>query len=290
MNFGTEYERYLAHFEGYLQKKCAEMAFRPEILTESMRYSLLSGGKRVRPVLFFSALEALGCDYHGNENFAVALESIHTYSLIHDDLPAMDNDDFRRGRPSNHKKFGEANAILAGDALLSYAFDLLLGECGRGTGFLRAAQALSRAAGADGMVAGQSADLLYTGENGGEAELLWIYRNKTGRLIAAPLIMAACIAGKYEEEAEAFGLELGKLFQIADDILDATGESEKLGKTVGKDAAEQKLTAVKVYSLSGAQDKAEKSAARCRDILGSMELADTAFLSGIVDYVLKRDR
>lgn len=290
MNFHDRYEIYRAHFETYLQKKCAEMAFEPKILTESMRYSLLSGGKRVRPVLFFGALAAFGADYRGNEDFAVALESIHTYSLIHDDLPAMDNDDFRRGRLSNHKVFGEANAILAGDALLSYAFDLLLAACGRGEGYLRAAQALSKAAGAAGMVAGQSADLLYTGENGGETELLWIYRNKTGRLIAAPLVMAACIAEKYAAEAEEFGLELGNLFQLTDDILDASGESEKIGKTVGKDEAEQKLTAVKVYTLAGARERAEVCAARCKTILAAMKDADTAFLYGIVDYVLKRDR
>ena len=290
MKFLDQYEEYRVYFETCLHKACAEMAFQPKILTESMCYSLLSGGKRVRPVLFFCTLDAFGVDYRDEKNFAIALECIHTYSLIHDDLPAMDNDDFRRGRPSNHKMFGEANAILAGDALLSFAFDLLLGECGRGNGFLRAAQSLSRAAGALGMVAGQSADLLYTGENGGEKELLWIYRHKTGCLMAAPLIMAACIAGRYRQEAEAFGMELGNLFQLTDDILDAVGEKEKLGKTTGKDAAEQKLTAVKVYSVSGARAKAQESALRCYAILDRMRDAQMDFLREFVDYVLERDR
>lgn len=290
MNFSERYEGYRAHFEEYLRRICENMAFEPAILTESMRYSLLSGGKRVRPVLFFAALEAFGAPVAGNEAFALALECIHTYSLIHDDLPAMDNDDFRRGRPSNHKVFGEANAILAGDALLSYAFDLLLAECGRGEGYLAAARVLSKAAGAEGMVAGQSRDLLYTGENAGEGELLAIYRDKTGRLIAAPLVMAACIAGKYRGEAEAFGLALGDLFQLTDDILDAVGESGKLGKSVGKDEAERKLTAVRVFTLDGARARADACAERCRMQLAAMDGADTAFLEEFVGYVLNRDR
>lgn len=290
MNFSQKYESYRAHFEAYLQKMCAGMAFKPEVLTESMRYSLLSGGKRVRPVLFFSALEAFGLSCCGEEKLAFALECIHTYSLIHDDLPAMDNDDFRRGRPSNHKAFGEANAILAGDALLSYAFDLTLEEAERDAEHLHAARALSRAAGADGMVAGQSLDLLCTGGRGGERELLEIYRNKTGRLIAAPVVMAAILAGRYETEAEAFGLMLGALFQFTDDILDTVGECSALGKSVGKDAQEDKLTAVKVFGLEGAREQADACARKCLAALHKMTGADTAFLAEFVGYVRRRDR
>ncbi len=289
MTFEEKYEEYRAHFEEYLSSACASMAFSPAILTESMRYSLLSGGKRVRPVLFFAALQAFGLDYHGEEGLAFALECIHTYSLIHDDLPAMDDDDMRRGRPSNHKVFGEANAILAGDALLSYAFDLLLAQAGRSRRHLSAARTLSKAAGAEGMVAGQSADLLYTGKNGGEEELAFIYRNKTGRLMAAPVAMAADLAGRNRSEAEAFGLELGRLFQLTDDILDEVGESAALGKTTGKDAAEDKLTAVKIYGLQGARERAAASAALCERLLGEME-ADGTFLSALVSHVLRRDR
>ncbi len=290
MNFRAQYEIYRSHFEQYLQNMCAGMSFKPDVLTESMRYSLLSGGKRVRPVLFFSALEAFGRSFCGEEPLAFALECIHTYSLIHDDLPAMDNDDFRRGRPSNHKAFGEANAILAGDALLSYAFDIMLSECSRGTGYLRAAPALSRAAGAEGMVSGQSLDLLCTGGTGGEGELREIYRNKTGRLIAAPVIMAAVLAGGDVRQAEEFGLALGDLFQLTDDILDAVGSREVLGKSVGKDVQEDKLTAVKVYGLAGAREHSEACADRCLDILHTMAGTDTAFLSEFVGYVSRRDR
>ncbi len=288
-NFSQKYEEYRAHFESHLQSACASMDFQPSVLTESMRYSLRSGGKRVRPVLFFAALEAFGVGYRGEETLAFALECIHTYSLIHDDLPAMDDDDMRRGRPSNHKVFGEANAILAGDALLSYAFDLLLKEAGRDVRHLAAARTLSKAAGADGMVAGQSADLLYTGKNGGEEELRFIYQNKTGRLMAAPVAMAADLAGKSRREAEAFGLALGELFQLTDDILDEVGESAALGKTAGKDALEDKLTAVKIYGLAGARTQAAECAARCKKLLADMD-AEGEFLAALVDNVLGRDR
>ncbi len=290
MNFQEQFEIYRTHFETYLENRCAGMAFEPQILTESMRYSLLSGGKRIRPVLFFSALEAFGLSFAGEEPLAFALECIHTYSLIHDDLPAMDNDDFRRGRPSNHKVFGEANAILAGDALLSYAFDCMLSECGRDRAHLCAAQALSRAAGAEGMVAGQSLDLLCTGKPGDEKALLAIYRNKTGRLIAAPVVMAAILSGQYQKEAEAFGLALGALFQLTDDILDAVGNRAALGKSIGKDAQEGKLTAVSVYGLEGARRQADESARKCLDVLHTMESADTGFLTQLTEYVRGRDR
>ena len=288
MNFPDQYEFYRMQFETYLQNQCAGMTFQPQILTDSMRYSLLSGGKRVRPVLFFAALDAFGTAYADEQPLAFALECIHTYSLIHDDLPAMDNDDFRRGRPSNHKAFGEANAILAGDALLSLAFETALSECSRGERHLFAAQELARAAGPSGMVAGQSRDLLCTGGTGSEEDLLQIYRDKTGRLIAAPVVMAALLAGEYEEEAKKYGLSLGALFQITDDILDETGSRDVLGKSVGKDAQEGKLTAVSVYGLDGARRLADDYVRRCRETLQSMRKADTTFLAGMVDYVRGR--
>ncbi|MDE6676920.1 MAG: polyprenyl synthetase family protein, partial [Clostridia bacterium] len=162
-----------------------------EVLQESIRYSLLAGGKRIRPVLFLAMLETLGLDYHNERALAVAIECIHTYSLIHDDLPAMDNDDFRRGKPSNHKVFGEANAILAGDGLLSYAFELLIRECYKGVQWVNAAKTLAEAAGLQGMVAGQSADILHSGKpvgEVGEVELEMIHYHKTANLIAAPLV------------------------------------------------------------------------------------------------------
>ncbi len=289
MNFQARYDRYLDVFERGLQAFCGDMRYEPPVLTESMRYSLLSGGKRVRPVLFFAALDLFGLPYPERLPLAIALECIHTYSLIHDDLPAMDNDDFRRGRPSNHKRFGEGNAILAGDALLSLAFDLLLRESKEDPRALEAAIELSRAAGAEGMIAGQSADLLYTAnETCGERELSFVYVHKTGKLIAAPLCMAAAIAGREKEQMRAFGEELGTLFQLTDDILDMKGESAKMGKTLGKDEKERKLTCVGVYGLRASEELADACAARCllalKDISG-----DVGFLSDFVSLVRNRN-
>ena len=289
MNYQEQYDAYLARAKRALEDACRRYLPAESQVCQAARYSLMGGGKRVRAVLVLSVCDMLGGDAAAAEQFAAAVEMLHCYSLIHDDLPAMDDDDMRRGRPSNHKVFGEANAILAGDALLSYAFDILLREAGRGGRHLSAARTLSVAAGADGMVAGQSADLLYTGKNGGEEELRFIYRNKTGRLMAAPVAMAADLAGKNRTEAEAFGIALGELFQLTDDILDEVGESAALGKTAGKDAAEDKLTAVKIYGLEGAREKAAACAARCHDLLSAMD-ADKKFLAALVDLVLKRDR
>ncbi|MDE5547413.1 MAG: polyprenyl synthetase family protein, partial [Clostridia bacterium] len=139
LNFHEQYEHYRCTAEELLQKAVEEMPCGTQLLKESIAYSLLAGGKRIRPVLFLAAADALGVDYRQASDFAVALECIHTYSLIHDDLPAMDNDDFRRGKPSNHKVFGEGHAILAGDGLLSYAFELLLAQCAKGENYINAA-------------------------------------------------------------------------------------------------------------------------------------------------------
>ncbi len=253
MSFSAEYERYRAAFEAALIKKidtASQGAF-PSVLWESMRYSLLSGGKRIRPVLFLAALDGMGLAWEEEMPIAVAIECIHTYSLIHDDLPSMDNDDYRRGKPSNHKKFGEANAILAGDGLLSWACELLIKEGARGERYLEAAKILIHAAGVYGMVAGQAADLMW--QTGGDRELNFLYENKTGKLISAPLEMASALAGNCGRAAwKLFGEALGKLFQLTDDLLDAAS---------GED--ENRLTAVVVYGYSGAEELADACAAEC---------------------------
>ncbi len=287
MNFSVRYELYRGFFERALTEKCERMDLSPQILAESMQYSLLSGGKRIRPILFLSTLDALGADYARETDLAVAIECIHTYSLIHDDLPAMDNDDYRRGRLSNHKMFGEGNAVLAGDGLLSYAFDLLLREGMRGKDHLLAALELSSAAGVQGMVAGQSADLGSEGCGTDEERLYFIHENKTARMIAAPLAMAGILAHGDTDALRAFGRELGHLFQITDDILDVIGVG--MGKTLGKDDEEGKLTAVKVYGMRGAERAADECAARCEDLLQTLSF-DPSFLAGVVGLVRKRNR
>lgn len=285
--FQHQYQIYADCFETALHSFCAKMCYRPSVLAESMRYSLLSGGKRVRPVLFFAALDLFGEDYGKEMGFALALECIHTYSLIHDDLPAMDNDDYRRGTLSNHKVYGEANAILAGDALLSEAFSLLLRESARGIKYNAAAQYLGEAAGANGMVAGQSADILYEKKAAGEKELFFIYENKTAKLCQAPVVMAAILAERDVRQAESFGKHLGILFQLTDDILDAKGESGKMGKTLGKDAEEDKLTCVKIFGMEKSDKIADEYAQMCYDDLRQMGGND--FFVNLVRFVRERD-
>ncbi len=292
MNYQTKYEEYRLFTETALKQAVSDMQCHTQILQESISYSLMAGGKRIRPVLFLAMLDALGIDYRKEQAFAVAIECIHTYSLIHDDLPAMDNDDFRRGKPSNHKVFGEANAILAGDGLLSYAFEVLIGECYKGVRYVNASKTLAAAAGLQGMVAGQSADLLHSGKpigEVGEKELQMIHFHKTADLIAAPLVMAANLAEKHEEEVRAFGLSLGYLFQITDDILDETGKAEEVGKTLGKDKTEGKLTCVKVYGLEKAMRLSREMTENCLSLLRKID-ADTSFLEQLVINLSNRNK
>ena len=283
----VKYKTYLTAFEGMLEAYCARLTC-PRGLADAMRYSLLAGGKRLRPVLFLAALDAFGGEWERESELALALECIHTYSLIHDDLPAMDNDDLRRGKPSSHKQFGEGNAILAGDALLSEAFTLSVAAA-KDEPHRRAAELLAHAAGAGGMVAGQFLDLACErNENAGEEELCFIYENKTAQLIRAPLMMAAAIAGMNEAPMKEFGTALGVLFQMTDDILDVKGEGGKMGKTLGKDERENKLTCVRVYGLSEAERRADALADRCREALSKAD-ADMSFFWDLVTYVRERD-
>lgn len=289
MTFTEEYKRYLSAAEEAIAAVADAMRFTPPILKESMRYSLLAGGKRVRPVLFFAGLDAFGTDYREEADLAVALECVHTYSLIHDDLPALDNDDFRRGKPSNHKVFGEANAILAGDALLSFACDLMLKAAERGKKHLLAARLLSLAAGAEGMLAGQSADMLWSGKDVGEKELLFLYEHKTGKLLSAPLEMAAVLGDGDLGAAAAFGKNLGVLFQLTDDILDEKGTRDRMGKTVGKDKDEEKLTCVKLFGLESSEKLADEYAARCKESLKRFTKKGD-FFESMVALIRNRDR
>ena len=199
-------------------------------------------------------------------HFACALEMIHTYSLIHDDLPCMDNDDYRRGMPSNHKVFGEANAVLAGDGLLSLAFDTMLAAIANNPcqGEIKAAQAVSEGAGVQGMVAGQVADLASEKSGARDMDTLrFIHVNKTGAMIRASLLAGGCVAGADEEQLKAlsdFGYAYGDLFQMTDDILDVEGSFESMGKTLGKDAQEGKLTYISLVGLEEAKKIAGQTA------------------------------
>lgn len=290
IDFNLRYGKYLSEFESYAEDYAAKLKTEPAILGESMLYSLLNGGKRIRPVLALACAEVLEVPKEEILPFALALEMIHTYSLIHDDLPAMDNDDFRRGKPSSHKQFGEANAILAGDALLNEAYALCFRECVKGEKYALAASFLNECAGAFGMIAGQSADLYFSEKDAevSEDDLNYIYEHKTGKLLLAPVAIASILSGnKYYFPIERFGKLLGRLFQMTDDILDVTGDFSSLGKSIGKDETENKLTCVRLYGLEGAKIRAELCAKECLAVLEGVE-GDTEFLKALVEYVLKR--
>ena len=235
----------------------------PQTLHRAMRYSLFAGGKRIRPILCMEAARAVSDRVEGVERAACALEMVHTYSLIHDDLPALDNDDLRRGRPTSHKVFGDAMAILAGDALLTLAFQVLGALEGVDAG-RRAAMMyeLADAAGTpSGMVAGQVRDLEGEGKTPDPALLEAIHRAKTGALLRASVRIGAVYAGAGERELDAlsrFGEHIGLAFQIVDDLLDVEESSEALGKTAGKDAAQHKITFPAVYGIEESRRMAER--------------------------------
>lgn len=288
-DFDIKYGQYQKIFEDYLAKFCESLDCKPNILKDSLLYSLQLGGKRIRPVLMLSMADLLGLDYSKILNYALALELIHTYSLIHDDLPEMDNDDFRRGKPSNHKVFGVGNAVLAGDGLLNTAYSILLDECFNGNAQVSASKYICDCAGIGGMIAGQSADLLHENDCNIDEEILnFIHLNKT-----AKLIMAACVppsilcGGKYYSEIKTFSHDLGLLFQLIDDVLDVEGSFESMGKSIGKDSSEGKYTAVRLYGLSECKLRADIILDSCIKVLDGLD-GDTEFLKNTVYFVRHR--
>ncbi len=290
--FKEQMDRYCAAFEGVLAQYLQSVHFRPDILNESMRYSLENGGKRLRPALMFAVARMLGSRIEDVSQFALALEMIHTYSLIHDDLPAMDNDDYRRGKPSNHRVFGEGQAILAGDALLNDAYRICFEECTKGKTYIAAATVLCRNAGPDGMIAGQAADLYYQGREGaGKLEAEFIVLHKTAKMIRSAVVVPAIVADMDENIVallDEFGRNFGILFQLTDDMLDVTGDFAKLGKTIGKDAAENKLSYVQLYGMEECAALADHALEVCESILGELPF-DTAFLLSLARYVRGRE-
>ena len=246
---------------------------RPSTIHRAMRHSLFAGGKRVRPILFLAAAEAVAGDAPEALAPACSLELIHTYSLIHDDLPALDNDDFRRGRPTCHKVFGDAMAILAGDALLTRAFQALAeDESAPAERRVALVAELSRAAGTvEGMIGGQVEDLEAEGEPVTAERLDYIHRSKTGALLRGSVRMGAIWAGADEESCASlddYGRHVGFAFQIVDDILDVTADSATLGKTAGKDAEQQKATFPALYGLEESRRKARE---HCDAALAAVE-------------------
>ena len=296
MTFDQTMETYRELVETRLNEHM-ENARIPRQLSTAMAYSLCGGGKRLRPVLTLAA----GDLFHGSREAALplacALEMIHTYSLIHDDLPCMDNDDFRRGKPSSHKEFGEATALLAGDALLSYAFELLSDAAlvwqPQVSSYLVAIQEVARAAGVTGMIAGQVADLASGNDidAGDEEKLRYIHARKTGALLRASVMAGTYLGNPSDADAAAmarFGGLYGMLFQITDDILDVEGSLETLGKTPGKDADGRKLTYPSCFGLEVTKTMAQETAAQAKEIL--LTYGERAwFLNALTDMTLNRN-
>jgi len=267
---------------------------RPAVLQESMLYSLFAGGKRVRPILAMAAYEACGGAAADIVPYASTLELIHTYSLIHDDLPAMDNDDLRRGKPTNHKVYGEAVAILAGDALLTEAFRILSDPSHsnkvKDRDLLKASAEIAAAAGYQGMVAGQVQDILSENAEADAETLQFIHRHKTAALIRASVKAGGILSGSSSEVVGAltsYGENMGHAFQVIDDILDVEGDTEELGKTVGSDEKINKMTYPRLYGL-------ERSRGIAKELVDAAVASLDVFSSGadplreIARYLLER--
>jgi geranylgeranyl diphosphate synthase, type II len=289
-------EGYPEHLREEVEAYLAGLRFADEPaaagLEEAMRYSLLAGGKRIRPVLALATARALGREPREVLPLAAALEFIHTYSLIHDDLPAMDDDDLRRGRPTCHVRYGEDVAILAGDGLYAEAFRHVLSEqAGDPRHLLSAVCELAAATGVNGMVGGQYIDVKGL-VDGGAASLRRLHELKTGRLIGASvecvLLLSGGGGGSTLTHFRSFAAELGLLFQIVDDILDVTGTEVSLGKPQGSDERHGKLTYVSSYGLEGAREMARESHRSARDALARASQDGTGELEQITDFIYTR--
>ncbi|AIS52383.1 farnesyl diphosphate synthase [Thermoanaerobacter kivui] len=267
---------------------------KPEIIYEAMRYSVFAGGKRLRPVLCLSSCELLGGDLNKALPVACAIELIHTYSLIHDDLPAMDNDDLRRGKPTNHKVYGEAIAILAGDGLLNLGYEVLVRYALENPQdyerILKATNEIARASGCKGIIGGQVVDILSQNTKISYEELKFMHEHKTGALIEASVCAGAYIAGATEEDIKVlreYANLIGFAFQIKDDILNVIGEEEKLGKKVGSDKEKGKSTFVNIFGLEKSQEMVREltqNAIRILDRFGKK----AQFLKELSNYLIER--
>lgn len=279
--------------EQALQTELDKTGILDEKLRESMAYSLMAGGKRMRPILLMAAADAVGADGKRFLSVACALEMIHTYSLIHDDLPAMDNDDYRRGRLTNHKVYGDGIAILAGDALLTLAFSVILRQKDvPSERLLRVVDEISRAAGAEGMVGGQVLDLRAENQNISIQDLRKIHMGKTGALFRAALRSGAILGGASAQQLDALTLyaeHFGLTFQITDDILDVVGNAAMIGKPVGSDEKNHKSTYVTLTSLDQARELAQSAAAEAVGALRSFG-DEASFLRQLVIHLVAREQ
>ncbi len=283
---------YANDFEAFLSKLIREERSEYSVLADACRYSLLLGGKRLRPFLIRRFYALCGGKDEYSKNFEAAIEFIHTYSLIHDDLPCMDNDDMRRGKPSCHIKFGEANALLAGDALLTEAFGIASKtENIPPERVVKALGVLSQYAGINGMIGGQTVDLLFENKSADEEVLTLICRLKTGALIKAACTIGCILAGADEEKLNAavcYAEAVGLAFQMVDDILDEVGSEEKLGKPIHSDKENEKSTFVTVFGIENCKSRVADLTEKAKTALNIFG-EDAEELKALADYLCKRE-
>ena len=294
MTFSEKLLHYKNITEAGLERYTRFVPKKQEKLFEAMKYSLLAGGKRIRPVLTFEFARLCGGREESALPAACAVEMIHTFSLIHDDLPCMDNDDMRRGRKSCHRQFDEATALLAGDALEIYPFEILYDSVGYGVSAentLKMVKLLAEYAGHMGMIGGQQVDTQFEGIPLGEMELTETYRLKTSRLLQAAACMGCLSAGAGEDKlkiAFEYGDKLGIAFQITDDILDVCGDTKEIGKPVGSDKENNKETFVSLFGIEGAKERAKRLTRQALDLLDGF--ADGGFLKELTVELLNRKK
>jgi geranylgeranyl diphosphate synthase type II len=291
------FDTFLKESKTFVEEKLVSYANElqcPNVLREAMAYSLEAGGKRLRPLLLFATLQAFGKERNLGVGAACALEMIHTYSLVHDDLPCMDDDDLRRGKPTNHKVFGEAMAVLAGDGLLTYAFQIVMAYEQKEISAekkVRLVLELAKAAGPEGMVGGQVADMEAEGKQLTIDELEYIHKHKTGKLLEFAVLAGAILSNATKEQEEKlleFAKNIGLAFQIRDDILDVEGTEEEIGKPIGSDVSNEKSTYTTLFTVDRAKNILEETIAKAKDAISSLQLQDEYLLS-ICDLIAKRN-
>lgn len=294
MNFKEELKNRVVNIEDLLNEYMPKVEGYQNNIFDSMNYSLKAGGKRLRPILTLEACKLVGGNEKDAYPFAVAIEMIHTYSLIHDDLPALDNDDLRRGRKTNHKVYGEAMAILAGDGLLNYAYEIMLRESlskGEPEKYLKAINEIAKASGIYGMIGGQVVDIESEGKSIDMEKLDFIHMNKTAAIIIGCMRAGAIIGGASEEELEnvtKYAKNIGLSFQIVDDILDIVGDEAKLGKKVGSDIDNEKSTYPLLIGLEKSKETANKLIAEAKMSIDYIN-KDSEFLNNLADYIVDRE-
>lgn len=294
MNFKEELKNRVVNIEDLLNEYMPKVEGYQNNIFDSMNYSLKAGGKRLRPILTLEACKLVGGNEKDAYPFAVAIEMIHTYSLIHDDLPALDNDDLRRGRKTNHKVYGEAMAILAGDGLLNYAYEIMLRESlskGEPEKYLKAINEIAKASGIYGMIGGQVVDIESEGKSIDMKKLDFIHMNKTAAIIIGCMRAGAIIGGASEEELEnvtKYAKNIGLSFQIVDDILDIVGDEAKLGKKVGSDIDNEKSTYPSLIGLEKSKETANKLIAEAKMSIDYIN-KDSEFLNNLADYIVDRE-